>query len=220
VLADGKPADPARSITSSANAAGFRQALDMWPGNDAARERFERATCMMVELELREGDPDAAQRLLAELPSPPIELRERIERARTIKRSDEETLQRLKQDHDPSRGRRTRWALGLALGIVWTILPFGAQIFYSLGWSGELSQRQGMVSTGILLSSLALAAWKRGPMMSTAINRRLVFGAVLALATQLVPLDRRLRAKLAMLETLRHNSSSGSSSRRACRSPP
>jgi serine/threonine-protein kinase len=92
---------------------GFREALRRWPESLDAREGLERAVRALVDHELERGDPPAAERLLAELASPPADLRDRVAAELARRRDRLESLEKLEADLDPSIGRR-----GRGLGIV------------------------------------------------------------------------------------------------------
>ena len=68
---------------------GFREALATWPENAAAREGLAKATRYMIEYELRQGDPRAALPLMAELETPDVSIKTRIDQELELKAAAE-----------------------------------------------------------------------------------------------------------------------------------
>lgn len=178
---------------------GFRHALEVWPGNDAARVGLDSAIRAMVEHELALGEPDAARKLLAEMEAAPPELTQRVEVARDRKAQEEAGLRKLQEDLDPTHGRRTRVFLTTVMGFLWTLLPLAA--------GAHWSRVEGFAWSGIAISVVFMAMifgfvwWARESMMRTAINRRMVLAGFLAVGLQLVARLVALKTGDALLET-------------------
>ncbi len=162
---------------------GYRAALDAWDGNDDARNGLEVGIGAMIEFELGRGDAAAAARLLAELPSPPKALAERVEAARTAQEADARRvteLRRLGESLDASVGRPFRARLAIALGVVWTSSPLVA---YAVTDSGRtLSHRaRGLHAAAVLLAAAAVALAARRTVLETLVNRRVIASVLIAL---------------------------------------
>ncbi|MCZ7685072.1 MAG: hypothetical protein M5U28_42400 [Sandaracinaceae bacterium] len=174
---------------------GFRHALEVWPGNDAARRALDGTIEAMVEHELRLGEPEAARALLGEMEVVPDGLAERVSEARQKRHAEESELRRLRHDLDPTRGRRTRSFIAMVMGLLWTLTPLAAQHFYVENGHAEPSPWVPIGVSVVFLTILAgFGFWARESMMGTAINRRLGLAAFLAMSLQLV-------ARIVSLET-------------------
>ncbi len=166
---------------------GFRHALEVWPGNDAARRALDRAIEAMVEHELALGEPEAARTLLAEMEEAPATLAARVEAARRAKAEEEVELRKLQDDLDPSKGRRTRSFIATVMGILWTLFPLSAVGVVTPEATSESTGWIGVAVSGAFLALLfGLGWWARESMMRTAINRRLGLAAIVAVGAQLV----------------------------------
>lgn len=166
---------------------GFRHALEVWPGNDAARRALDRTIEAMVEHELGLGEPEAARALLGEMEAVPDGLAERVSEARQKKLAEEAQLRRLRHDLDPARGRRTRSFIAMVMGLVWTFTPLAGQLLYGEGVSTEPPWWAPIaVSLAFIALLSGFGVWARDSMMGTAINRRLGLAAVLSVSLHLV----------------------------------
>lgn len=95
----------------------YRQALEGWPDNEAAKEGLSRATAAMVEHELDQCHVRSAARLLRLMPDPPRALRERTERS--LRRAAEREqrlaeLDRADERHLPGLARHAPFASALS----------------------------------------------------------------------------------------------------------
>ncbi len=152
---------------------GFREALRTWEDNAVARAGLERVLRAMVDYELRDGDPLAAETLVADLAPDPA-LLARVGEAVRAHRAEQEELRAMSRDYDPSVGRRTRWVVSAISGTAWTIVPL---IPWLMGSSTPLvGTHLGHVITNLLLALFGggLYLWARDSMTRTAINRGLV----------------------------------------------
>ncbi len=166
---------------------GFREALAMWPSNQAAQDGLERAVLAMVDYELSLGDADAAAALLDQLQAPPGELTTRVAEARQAQESERRrlaALEELGEDFDAAVGLRTRWRLAGVLGALWTLAPL------TLTQVVDLHSDQywpGVIAPGLYLVLLTgMGVWARDSMMRTAINRRVMATIAVALVGQIV----------------------------------
>lgn len=164
---------------------GFRHALEVWPGNQDARERLDQAVAAMVDYELGQGEPEAARALLGELERVPEGLPERVEAMRRSRSAEDARLRALGDQLDPSAGRRTRGFLASVIGSFWTLTPivshFGMQALDmrpTPGWNLA-------ASAALALVFASVAFWARESMMRTAINRRVAFAGAAGVLSQI-----------------------------------
>lgn len=90
---------------------GFAQSLKEWNDNTHARDGLVRTVMQAVDLELRQGHVQVAEALLAELGTPPPELKERVRRAQkdaARTRAEDERLRALAHEQDSSVAGRER----------------------------------------------------------------------------------------------------------------
>jgi serine/threonine-protein kinase len=163
---------------------GFQEAIDEWPQNRAAHDGLRRAITTMVELELANGDPSAADALLADVDGED-ELRARVKAALADKRAHLAELERMRDDMSTAIASRTRWFLTGVLGLVWTVLPM---VQFLLGDRGMHLGHGGMAVSSIALMALggALWLWARESLTKTAINRNLSAVVMFMFISQIV----------------------------------
>ncbi len=161
---------------------GFQQSASAWRDNAAPRDALVEATVLMVEYELAQGDPGAASTLLAELHDARPELTARVEAARRARDDERADLERRVKDLDPATGRRTRTALGLMLGSVWTLFPL---IEHRLGMLSS-HERWMLVALSQVALLLALGRWARDTLRRTEFNRRISRAVMFVFVGQLV----------------------------------
>ena len=100
---------------------GFEQALRIWPENGRARAGLWRALGEMALREARDGRVDAAESLLAELPSPDVTWVDAVAEARSRAAAADreiEALRALERDLDSDVGARARFQVTARLGVV------------------------------------------------------------------------------------------------------
>jgi eukaryotic-like serine/threonine-protein kinase len=165
---------------------GFRHALEVWPGNDQAERALDRAVEAMIGYELAQSEPEAARALLSEMDRVPPELAQRVALARANKDREEAQLRALSDDHDPTVGRRTRFFVASIVGALWSLTPLGGAIWVELHPGEFTAATDVLVGLGFLGVLLGLGVWARESMMRTAINRRLSYGAVLAVCSHVI----------------------------------
>ncbi len=167
---------------------GFREARKTWPDNAVAAEGARRATEAMVAYEVAQGDPRAAEALLAELGAPAPALEQQVAALRrrdSARRQELEVMARVGRQMDPNVGRRTRFFLAAVIGVLWSLFPLIGLLF--LGGLAGLTYG-GLVCTDVLFMALAgaLGLWARGSLSRTAINRRLAYTVGFMLLAELV----------------------------------
>jgi serine/threonine-protein kinase len=101
----------------------FREALRMWPDNEPAAAGLAAASALVIEHELTR-DPRVASALLEEAPNVAPELVARVRQATNAELDDRAGLSRIAHDHDPLVGRRTRGAIFVLFGLIWTASQF------------------------------------------------------------------------------------------------
>ncbi len=150
---------------------GYIESLRVWPGNQVAQNALDTARIDIIEYELGQGNPHAAQSIFAELSAPPGDLGKRIEEAQRKQREELAELEKYRDDSNFALGSRTRILLILILGLLWTITPL---LKYTWKFEQMLSNYAGMVSiTGFfMLLSIALWFWARDTLSKTLVNRR------------------------------------------------
>lgn len=151
---------------------GFREALRAWAQNTDALDGMRAATLAMIEYELGQGDPRAAESLLVEQGVPPASLRARIDDALEEVEAKRARAEELARDHDISAGARTRTFLAVVLGIAWTGAPLLAA-FKADTFGYETHTNMTMWCVGFLLIIGGLGTWARESMMKSVINRRI-----------------------------------------------
>ncbi len=166
----------------------YRQALDSWPDNEAARAGQERALRAMIDYELTQHNPRSAATLLSSLPSAEPELRARVDAAvlafeQSEQRMDE--LERFKKQLDVETGGRGRAIGAGVLGLIWTVAPAAA------GWVHEHFPEAGRMPpvafvVGVILALLFVATRDRRELRESNITRWLLRGALVAMLGQIV----------------------------------
>lgn len=170
---------------------GFHEALAVWRDNAEARAGLARATVAVAEFELAAGRPTAAVSLLADVEAPALLARAKAAADRSAR--ELLALERLRDQQDSTIGRRTRSALALGLGLVFSILPAGEYVFH---WH-VTPLRAVALSLVFLAGAALLGVWARHTMMATQFNRRLfatllflfIAQAVVALGGELYGFD-------------------------------
>ncbi len=173
---------------------GFRAALEGWGGNPVAINGLQRSTIALVNFELAQGDAHAAARLLAELDNPPSELVARVESARHASVQEVENLRALSRELDPQSGSRTRSAILIGLGAMWTVLPAFAERFEAAS-GGPTHAGQVITSAVFLVIIGVLGFWGRKSMLKTAVNRSILATIVFTMLAMIM-----LRAGAALLD--------------------
>jgi serine/threonine-protein kinase len=159
----------------------YREALRSWPGNAHAVSGLRAVIERMLDHEIASGDLAAAKLLAAELAEISPETRtalDALEQRQHVAAERIERLGRLERELDPRVGRGARLGVGIAVGLLWTLLPLaGRHIGIRFG------QLETLVPLPVTAAVLALFAFtgKLAGWHASQLNRRLVraFGFVL-----------------------------------------
>ena len=172
--------EPMRLFTESRFA--FRQALDVWPDNETAREGLMQVITLGVQSAVQHGDLRTARLLMADLPTPEPELQADIDALAAQQQRDRARMQRLERlgvDFDLSASWGSRRLLVLALVLFWSIEPFTLGVLRLAGHY-EPTYFNTHLGAAILLLMVALAGlYARKSWGATAVNRSLYAIAVL-----------------------------------------
>ncbi len=98
---------------------GFRQALHVWPGNEAAKTALQDLLERLVVRDLDDGNWSAAMRRLPNLPVPRPDLEWRATEAQKRSSAKEEQLARLQHDHDLGMYSDARSKMAYLGAILW-----------------------------------------------------------------------------------------------------
>ena len=112
---------------------GFKQALEDWPENEAAKKGLREATVQMARYEVAQDDPRAARLLLAKLDPPDAALLAEIDalEQRALRSAERvAALEKLGREMDPNAGLAGRKAVLVVLGGLWVIVPLLVSRFY------------------------------------------------------------------------------------------
>jgi eukaryotic-like serine/threonine-protein kinase len=154
---------------------GYRQALDAWVDNPAARSGLQQAGEIMLRFELGRRNYEGACAVLEQLPNATADHREDVEalrRERDAEGRDVERLRDIARQHDPTEASGARAASALATGVVL------AALFVALGRAYPRAQglsHQTIASVALSLGvALAGAVYAlRHKLLATRINRYL-----------------------------------------------
>ncbi len=164
---------------------GFQSALETWPANPEAQQGLFNATEMIARVELEQGDPRVAARILRELESPSEDLATSVEKAVQALDDADAQLARLGQQLDKRTGQRTRVYILSILGVVWMGMELWGQLSGNID---RLATHNAMV-VGSLLSLtvlIALVFRARTTLMKTVINRQFASALFVLLGSQVV----------------------------------
>ncbi len=178
---------------------GFEQALRIWPENGRARTGLWRAMGEMARREAREGRIEAAEALLAEVPSPDGGIVAEVEAARSravVAGRELEALRAMERELDSDVGARARSRVTLGLGVV---LGLAAVVF---GWlvrrylpHGPQPEHYLPHALGLCVVGAVALLLQRRSLFQNRFNRRVSILTMLAFAGGLF-----FRALLALLE--------------------
>ena len=162
---------------------GFEQVLARFPGDAAALAGLERAVRVLVQHEIARLRPQAARSILAALPSPPPALLAAIteaERGLAAEEARRAELVALGHQHDARVGQRTRLAISLVVGGLWTASPLVANLLEPISYPTFTA-----VSLAFLVGILVLFG-RAKEMRRTAVNRALFGGAIMLQVAQVL----------------------------------
>jgi serine/threonine-protein kinase len=160
---------------------GFQHAIATFADNAEAKAGLARAIEGMVGYELDRKNAKAAAVLLAELPSPPPELAERLraaERDVERERAELEKLRRIERDADVGVGSKARavLALGVAMGF-----NVGAVVLTQVAWGSQITTGRALAISVAFLVSVGVAIFiARGVVTQNAANRRMAWALLIA----------------------------------------
>ncbi len=161
---------------------GFEQAIRSYQGNVGAHEGLQTALERMVDYEIDQGAPEAAEFLVGQMPQPEKlspERRERLDSLLANQRQQGEQLRQLQHDMDLDVGAKTRTHYVLALGVFWGILSLATGISMRLGYM-DLTAAEMVLPNVLFGCSLGIAAYfGRRSLLQNAANRRLVLSFLL-----------------------------------------
>ena len=165
---------------------GFRQALEMWPECDQAREGLVCALRAVIDFEIARESPQAAAALLAELPDPPQDLNDRVEALTRNQLDRQRELERIGRYLDAGVGSRARRGVILGLIAVWVTLPLALEA--SRRFTGAQRSHEGalMGALALLLVVAFLLVPAHQVLLRTAVNRQLTASAFVAVFAQVV----------------------------------
>lgn len=164
---------------------GFKQALEDWPENEAAKKGLREATIQMARYEVAQDDPRAARLLLAKLDPPDEELLSDIDalEQRALRSAERvAALEKLGQEMDPNAGLAGRKAILVVLGGLWVIVPLLVSRFYR---SSPDYASLFPVPASMFLVVVVSAFAARRSMMRTRLNRTIVGAAALTFFAQM-----------------------------------
>jgi serine/threonine-protein kinase len=168
---------------------GFRQAIAASADNVDARSGLRSAIEAVVAFELAAGTAQAASSALAELEDPPAALLERVADASARAKAERAALEKIRAEHDPQTGRRTRLAVGVIAGACWTIVPLSGP-WFERNVVDTTNPHAARVMFGWTIACLgvgaALGRWGRESLSKTIVNRRLRALTMLNFAGQLL----------------------------------
>ncbi len=164
---------------------GCLEALAVWRDNVDAQACLARATVAVAEYELAAGNSKAAVTLLGDLADAPPALVARARQAADAETKHQAALEKLRVQHDPLVGRRTRAALAGVLGVTFSILPLIDGVYPS---ALPLDSHLGNVlwALGVLVIVLGVTWYARDSMRATLFNRRVAATGVFIFVGQTV----------------------------------
>jgi len=163
---------------------GFHEALASWRDNRVAQTGLARAIEAMAAYELAQGDPHAAEALVAELAQPPPGLAARVRDACAAAEARRRELEHFAQAHDKRLGSRTRTFGSLLLGVTFTIFP----LISAIAGVHVVTSHGGWIAASalFLVGVLGFGLWARESMTRTAFNRRVFLITVFVFVAQML----------------------------------
>ncbi len=161
---------------------GFHEALARWHDNVDARANLTRAAVGVAEYELADGQPAAAETVLADVAAP-AELTARVAAAKAAHAAELAAAGKLRADLDPDVGRRTRTFLATVFGFAFIALPLVMQ-FTSFGVNDGLALAAMSAALEVLMVVAYL--WARESLTATLFNRRIARTAFFLFGVQIV----------------------------------
>jgi serine/threonine-protein kinase len=162
---------------------GLQEARRGWPDNDETRALADELFAKTIDYELTSDNAAAAATLLGEMEDAPPELRARVEEAVAAEQHKRAELTRLQRDLDPRIGRRTRRAVSVGMGVVWTLAPLLTNLVEPAHTASVVT-----LVPPVLLLLLAIGLWigARESLSQTAINRRIMVAILVGFCAHMV----------------------------------
>lgn len=116
---------------------GLQHALEIWDGNEEARDALQELLELMFRYEMEQENPRAAARWLAEFPYSRSDFKQELQelQAKLNKQKKHvQTLERMAFETDLSVGATPRRLVVSALGIIWGVLPLLLHFGKSMKW--------------------------------------------------------------------------------------
>ncbi len=180
---------------------GFDAALKVWSDSSHARTGLARYLTVMIDYELAQVHPDAAEALLAALPEPDLVRQARVSALRERLHTDRERLLAIARDRDPSVGASGRtqayMAMGTAIALM-TLVLFTQRLLFP-GFEPS-SMRLLLVGTLVLGMMIGVVIWWRRHGEWNFINSRI---AEISVGTLAVSFANRLSAVMTHEEPYR-----------------
>ncbi len=186
---------------------GFERALEVDSTNEAAREGLQEVMVRMIERELDQGGLKAASLLLADLPNPRPDLRERLDSLRDARQDREREFEQLKareRERDVEPGRRARSLFVLAMGLLWGLFSYAPAAMdsvygFDFGYDGLFIQS--LVISALIAVGLYLG--RRHLFQNTA-NRQLVAAFLWIVGTSILLRKSTIALGVPLAETMVH----------------
>lgn len=168
------------------------QAIQLWPGNDDAKDAWEEALRRMTRYELSRERVVTAAALLAEQSEPDPEMTAELARLRERRERREvevDQLRRLQREHDPAVSEAIRSRVALGLGVAWFAITAGAGRLDAWGVI-RLDAPMFMAGAVLMLVMIGGLVIGRRELLANRVNRRIITamtaGAITALYGRIV----------------------------------
>jgi hypothetical protein len=160
----------------------YRESLSSWSDNKVARKGLVELSCLMIHWELRAGNTEAANSLLAEMGAePPAEIREKVDKATRARKQELDRMAQLEREHDARAGEKSRGLLVFTVVPLWSLSP----LFISR-MEQPSNQLWLLYTAAMLLVIAATSLALRKDLLATVYNRSLLGTLIATLAVQLV----------------------------------
>lgn len=167
---------------------GFDAALRSWAQDPDAHQGLRDALGIMVSVELRRGQPNAARSLLQQFgDGAPAELRTAVDNALAEQRSRQRQVANLKAvaaKYDPRQGRAGRFFVVSLLGAIWAVVPLLRQ--WVMGPHGDTHSVAMAAPAAYVATLLAAVFVQREALLVNRYNRRIVKSAMAILGSMFI----------------------------------
>lgn len=150
------PAETVRTLITETTF-GFRQALEVWPGNPLALAGLQASGEAAVAFEVEQRNVAGAEAALAALPAPRRELQAKVRALRDALSAEAGELEALRGETDKVAGARSRSLIGAASSLA------AGTVALVLSWMGVAVSYPSVLALvgGLLLVTMALFAIRR-----------------------------------------------------------